>query len=74
MSFGAGFIKDMITMSKNNRQLLKGENPTYKNFDKTYITHSIISRKPPKYKDASPALLEKIRQKTLSENLKSSGI
>ena len=44
---GAGFIKDMIAVTNNNRSLLKGQDQAkYKNFDKSYITDWIISHKP----------------------------
>lgn len=68
---GAGFIKDMISSSRDNRNLLKGKNqPTYKNFDKSYITSKIISRKEPVFKKSTPEYLIQLRQKLISENKK----
>lgn len=60
---GAGFIKDMISVNRNNRSLLKGQDSAkYKNFDTSYITDWVISRKPLKFKKASPEYLLKLKQ------------
>lgn len=74
---GAGFIKDMIARSKSNRRLLRGDkSQKYQSFDKSYITNSIISRKPPKYKLASPEYMTKLktflkreRRKEIAKNI-----
>ncbi len=64
MMMGAGFMKDMIASSRNNRTLLKGDKTTkYKNFDKSYITDWVISRKPLKFKTATPEYLGQLRLK-----------
>jgi hypothetical protein len=68
---GAGFMRDMISMTKNNRKLLKGNGKKkYENFDKSYITDSIISREAPIYKSATPELLNKIRKTVSKERRK----
>ena len=59
---GAGFTKDMIAVTRNNRELLKKESSRYRNFDKSYISDSIISRKAPVYREADPQFLEALRK------------
>lgn len=72
---GFGLVRDLVSTSKNNRRLLKGdEHSGYKNFDKSYITDSIISRKVPVYKDASPEYLELLKQKMTQENKRRNSI
>lgn len=52
-----------------NRELLKGApSATYKSFDTSYITASIISREVSKYKAATQEQLEAIRQSMVREN------
>ncbi|MBV6646334.1 MAG: hypothetical protein KI790_12840 [Cyclobacteriaceae bacterium] len=68
---GAGFIKDMIAATRSNRHLLKGDaGATYQNFDKKYITSSIISRKAPVYKEATPEYLSALKARLIAENKK----
>ena len=62
MMAGAGFMRQMIDSYKQNRSLLKGSREaTYQNFDKSYITDSIISRKPLVFKKSSPEYLEELK-------------
>lgn len=64
MTMGAGFMKDMIVSSRNNRSLLKGNKiGKYKSFDKSYISDSIISRKPLKFKTSTPGYLRSLKEK-----------
>ncbi len=71
---GAGFIKDMIAVTRNNRALLKGKSQaSYQNFDKSYITDWIISRKIPKYKIATPEYLAELRNKLAQERRQQRG-
>lgn len=57
-----GFGRDNNTAS--NRTLLKGKSSgTYQNFDKSYITNYIISRKPLIFKEANPEYLETLKIK-----------
>ncbi|GEM_PF-7132310 len=59
---GAGVMMDAIKTLRRNRTLLKGDNSsTYKSFDKSYITNSIISREAPIYNKASKEYLKQIR-------------
>lgn len=64
MMLGTGFSKFGSQSTKQNRQLLKGaESARYNNFDKSYITNYIISRKPLVFKEASPEYLEKLHRR-----------
>lgn len=64
MTGGAGFSRWANDLRKNNRVLLKGgEGSSYQNFDKSYITNYIISRKPLVFKEASPEYLEKLHRR-----------
>lgn len=71
---GAGFIRHMIAVTKENRRILKGEGATYSNFDKSYITDSIVNRgkkvSAKLFKKASPAYYEKLRNDLREENRK----
>lgn len=64
MTGGAGFSRWANDLSKQNRQTLKGTRGAgYSNFDKSYITDYIISRKPLVFKEASPEYLEKLHRR-----------
>ena len=56
-----GFANFMVTSSRENRSLLKSKNATYSAFDKKYITDSIISRKPLKFKESSKAYMRSLK-------------
>ncbi|MCV9389110.1 hypothetical protein [Reichenbachiella ulvae] len=61
---GEGFARWAAGTNKNNRQLLRGDgNATYKNFDKSYITDYIISRKPRVFKEATPEYMAELHRK-----------
>lgn len=64
MSGGAGITDWARKASRNNRQLLKGGGG-YKNFDKSYITDYIISRKPLVFKEATPEQLANFRRRLI---------
>ncbi|MEO9967536.1 MAG: hypothetical protein ABJF11_17195 [Reichenbachiella sp.] len=63
---GAGFMKDMINSTKNNRSLVKGDSYPYGSFDKSYIT-GYAARKDKKkvaphfFKKASPKYYRQLR-------------
>ncbi|MEO9967617.1 MAG: hypothetical protein ABJF11_17600 [Reichenbachiella sp.] len=64
MMLGTGFSKWATQTTKQNRQLLKGgKGGGYQNFDKSYITDQIISRKPLVFKEATPEQLEIFRRR-----------
>lgn len=56
-----GFADLMIASSKENRKLLKAQSASYSAFDKRYITKSIISRKPLKFKASSKAYMRSLK-------------
>ncbi|MEP3387350.1 MAG: hypothetical protein ABJO02_04125 [Reichenbachiella sp.] len=60
---GEGFSRWAADVNRQNRQLLKGNQSGYSNFDKSYITDYIISRKPLVFKEASPEYLEKLHRR-----------
>ncbi len=61
---GESFSRWANDLSKQNRQTLKGNRGSgYTNFDKSYITNYIISRKPLVFKEASPEYLEKLHRR-----------
>lgn len=72
MMNGAGFIKDMIAVTRQNRALLKGERGSYNNFDKSYITNSIVNRGKKVsrkfFKRASPAYYQQLKNRLREEN------
>lgn len=72
MMGGAGFIKHMIAVTKENRRLLKSEGNPYTNFDKSYITDYIINKKrkvsEKLFKKASPAYYHQLRERIREEN------
>ncbi|MEP2023239.1 MAG: hypothetical protein ABJH98_02800 [Reichenbachiella sp.] len=61
---GESFSRWANDLNKQNRQTLKGTRSSgYSNFDKSYITNYIISRKPLVFKEASPEYLEKLHRR-----------
>lgn len=65
---GAGFAKDMLSQAESNRNTLKGiGSHLYHHFDTAYITDSIVSRRPPRYREARPDHLQAIRDKLSRE-------
>ena len=66
---GAGFIRNMIASSKDNRSLLKGPNDAiFQNFDTKSYQVKKKNRIIPSFKKASPEMLAAIRQNLLAEN------
>lgn len=67
MTGGAGFSRMADGINKRNRAMLRGNgDATYKNFDKSYITDYIISRKPLLFKEASPEYMEQLHARLVA--------
>ena len=72
MMMGSGFMKSGSESARNNRALLKGKKgDKFQNFDKSYITDTIISKKPLKFKPATPEYLAILRHQLAIERRKS---
>lgn len=72
---GAGFIKDMINVTRSNRTLLRGDDSAkYKNFDReAYLSKSRLNRIP-NFKTASPEYLAELRRQLTLDNARSARV
>lgn len=69
MMMGAGFTRNLIASSKDNRSLLKGPNDAvFKNFDTKSYQVKKKNRIIPSFKKATPEMRATIRQNLLAEN------